>query len=77
MYSRNGNKFHFPNFFTKNWPKSQLDGEIFIGRGKFSETLSAVKKNVPIASEWEKLKYLVFDVPGLNEPFQTRIKVLE
>ena len=26
MYSRNSNKFNFPNFFTKNWPNSQLDG---------------------------------------------------
>jgi DNA ligase 1 len=36
MYSRNGNKFNFPNFFTRNWPKSQLDGELFVGRGRFS-----------------------------------------
>lgn len=36
MYSRNGNRFYFPKFFTKNWPNSQLDGELFIGRGKFS-----------------------------------------
>lgn len=36
MYSRNGNRFYFPKFFTKNWPKSQLDGQLFIGRGKFS-----------------------------------------
>lgn len=48
MFSRNGNNFIFPQFFTKNWPKSQLDGELFIGRGKFSQTISAVKKNVPI-----------------------------
>ena len=26
MYSRNGNRFFFPKFFTKNWPNSQLDG---------------------------------------------------
>ena len=26
MFSRNGNKFNFPKFFTKNWPNSQLDG---------------------------------------------------
>jgi DNA ligase-1 len=77
MYSRNANKFNFPNFFTKNWPKSQLDGELFIGRGKFSQTLSAVKKNIPVASEWENLKYLVFDAPGLKEPFKKRIKLLE
>lgn len=56
----------FPNFFTKNWPKSQLDGELFIGRGRFSETLSAVKKGVPVPEEWEKVKYLVFDAPGLK-----------
>lgn len=36
MYSRNGNRFFFPKFFTRNWPNSQLDGELFIGRGKFS-----------------------------------------
>ena len=50
MFSRNGNKFNFPTFFTKNWPRSQLDGQLFIGRGKFSATLSAIKKNNPIAS---------------------------
>lgn len=50
MFSRNANRFYPPKFFTKNWPNSQLDGELFIGRGRFSETLSAVKKNSPIDS---------------------------
>lgn len=36
-----------------------------------------MKKNVPVASEWEKVKYLVFDAPGLKEPFKSRILVLE
>ena len=26
MYSRNGNRFFPPKWFTRNWPKSQLDG---------------------------------------------------
>jgi DNA ligase-1 len=26
MYSRNGNRFFPPKFFTKNWPKSQMMG---------------------------------------------------
>jgi DNA ligase-1 len=52
MYSRNGNRFYPPKFFVQNWPKSQLDGELFIGRGQFSKTISAVKKNNPIDSEW-------------------------
>ncbi len=36
MFSRNGNRFFPPKFFTQNWPNSQLDGELFIGRGRFS-----------------------------------------
>ena len=36
MFSRNANRFYPPKFFTKNWPNSQLDGELFIGRGRFS-----------------------------------------
>lgn len=48
MFSRNANRFYPPKFFVENWPNSPLDGELFIGRGKFSKTLSAVKKNIPI-----------------------------
>lgn len=77
MYSRNGNRFFFPKFFTKGWPKSQMDGELFIDRGKFSQTLSAVRKGSPIDSEWEKVKYLVFDAPGLKQPFKDRLKTME
>lgn len=77
MYSRNGNRFNFPKFFTKGWPKSQLDGELFVDRGKFSQTLSAVRKNVPIDDEWKNVRYLVFDCPGYKAPFRLRLKAME
>ena len=77
MYSRNANRFFFPKFFTRGWPKSQMDGELFIDRGKFSQTLSAVRKNVPIEEEWKKVRYLVFDCPGLKKPFKERVKMME
>ena len=35
MYSRNGNLIYFPKFFVENWPKSQLDGELWLGRDLF------------------------------------------
>jgi DNA ligase-1 len=77
MYSRNGNRFFPPKWFTKNWPKSQLDGELFIGRGQFSKTISAVKKGSPIDSEWENVRYLVFDAPGLKQKFKKRIETIK
>ena len=77
MFSRNGNKFVFPNFFTKGWPKSQLDGELFVGRCKFSRTISAVKKLHPINQQWETVRYLVFDAPGLKVTFKERYRVMK
>ena len=32
FYSRNGNKFFAPEWFTKDFPICQLDGELFAGR---------------------------------------------
>jgi len=77
MYSRNGNRFYPPKFFTLNWPKSQMDGELFIDRGQFSKTISAIKKNVPIDSEWQNVKYLVFDAPALKMTFKKRLHLME
>jgi DNA ligase 1 len=39
--------------------------------------LSAVKKGSPIDEEWRKVRYLVFDCPGLKKPFKQRIKAME
>ncbi len=48
LYSRAGNIFAAPKFFTENFPKDcMLDGEMFLDWGKFSETISIVKKKTP------------------------------
>jgi hypothetical protein len=38
--------------------------------------LSAVRKNVPVDEQWEKVRFLVFDAPGLKLPFKDRLKVM-
>lgn len=43
LYSRNNNKFWAPKFFTKNWPKCQLDGELWTKRNDFAKAVSIVK----------------------------------
>ena len=40
-----------------------LDGELIIGRGRFNDTISVVRKQVPVDSEWRKISYYVFDAP--------------
>lgn len=48
MYSRNKQFFYPPKFFIKNWPKCQLDGELFTKRSDFQKCVSVVKKQRPI-----------------------------
>ena len=45
MFTRNGNPFYPPEFFTKGLPSDLvLDGELFLGRGMFSKTSSITRR---------------------------------
>ena len=46
MFTRNGNPIICPSFFTKNWPKSQLDGELWVKRNCFQGCIRIVKHKV-------------------------------
>jgi DNA ligase-1 len=77
MYTRNGNAFYPPDFFTEGLPKNTvLDGELFLGRGKFPETMSIVRKQTA-HDGWKEIKYLIFDGPELSGGFKTRLKKLK
>lgn len=77
FYSRLGNAFYAPSWFTKDLPKDMhLDGELFGGRKKFQSTVSIVK--TPEHQHWNKIVYHVFDAPHLEkEPFEKRMKAIE
>lgn len=73
LLSRLGNEFHAPNWFLEGLPReTHLDGELWAGRGKFSEAVSAVKKKVPVDDEWSRIAYQVFDIPECSEKFSVR-----
>lgn len=65
LYSRKGNRIHAPDWFTRNLPPFELDGELWIDRGRFEETLSIVKDTTP-GPGWERISYNIFEAP--NEP---------
>lgn len=77
FYSRLGNPFYAPKWFTKDLPKDfHLDGELFGGRKKFQQTIKVVKNAE--CDDWKKIKYCVFDSPGLGkDPFEKRIKAVK
>lgn len=76
--SRLGNTYHAPDWFKKLMPKGVvLDGELWIGRGMFQKTISAVRKLIPTDSEWQDVTYVVFDAPKRAGTFEQRMKYLE
>ncbi len=74
LFSRNGKEFFAPGWFTAQLPCGvPLDGELFIGRGQFQATVSIIKKNTPVDSEWSRIKYCVFDAPAFDGGFEERL----
>lgn len=78
LQSRTGKPINAPQSFLNLLPSGiALDGELFVGRGKFSETSSITSKKVPMEAEWKKIKYQVFDMPSDKTPFEERMKTLD
>lgn len=72
--SRNGKPFNAPAWFTECLPKNVvLDGELYMGRGKFQETVGKVRSNT---GDWEGIRFMVFDIINNWESLESRQKGL-
>ena len=67
--SKNGNVFYAPEEFTKGFPKVRLDGELWAGREQYQRAASIIRRKPKSKDynkdDWNELKYVVFDAPGL------------
>jgi DNA ligase-1 len=72
LISRSGKPFHAPEWFTRNFPATPLDGELWLGRQRFSELVSIVRRKQPDA-DWKKVRYLIFDAPQVGGGFEKRL----
>lgn len=77
LTSRRGNIYHAPVWFTRVLPDIPLDGELWIGRGRFDELSGIVRRQSATTSDWSNIKYMVFDLPASSEHFDTRLTQLE
>jgi len=73
--SRNGNVFHAPEWFRDCMPCTPLDGELWMGRQKFQETMSVVRRQNG-GEQWRKIVFMVFDAPELQGTFEERLEFL-
>jgi DNA ligase-1 len=73
LKTRKGKKIFAPKWFLKNFPKFELDGELWSKRSDFENIQSIVMDKTPSA-KWETLTYNIFEVPHQKGDFYIRLK---
>jgi len=77
LLSRQGNLIHTPAWFTQHWPTTVMDGELWLGRDQFQQTLSCVRKINIDESCWREVRFMIFDLPRNPNVFTKRIDVMK
>jgi DNA ligase-1 len=76
LWSRKDNLIHAPDYFLAELPRDiAFDGELWIGHGKFEETMSIVRSEKP-DDRWKSVRYMVFDAPQAKGTFEQRMQFL-
>lgn len=70
---RSGNVVNAPKWFLSKLPTTPLDGELWIGRGKFDQLSGIVRKVDPIDDEWRQVSYMIFEQPNGAGSFEERV----
>jgi len=75
--SRQGNVINTPDWFVKNFPHEVLDGELWIGRGKFELVSKIIRQEIPDDRLWEDVHFMIFDLPKSSEVFLKRYEIMK
>lgn len=69
---RSGNRVNAPMWFIDRLPPQALDGELWLGHGRFQELSGVVRKEQPADTEWRQIKYMIFELPNALGSFAQR-----
>ena len=77
LITRGGHKINAPQWFVAPFPQVPLDGELWIRQGAFDLVSGIVRRKSPKDSDWQQIKYMVFDLPDSTQIFEHRRRELE
>ncbi|MBA6288095.1 DNA ligase [Colwellia sp. MB3u-4] len=77
LLTRNGNVLSPPGWFIKHWPNIPMGGELWSGRGQFSQISACVRRKHSDGKCWKKLKLMLFDLPNHSADFTQRILTMK
>lgn len=76
LRSRGGAVIAAPDWFVGGLPAVPLDGELWLGRGRFEALSAIVRRQVPRDEDWRAVRYMVFELPGGEGDFSARLAQL-
>ncbi len=74
---RSGREVPAPRWFLERLPAQPLDGELWLGRGRFEELSGYVRRSTPEDAEWRRIRYLAFELPEAPGTFAERARRLQ
>lgn len=72
LRTRTGQVLDAPKDFLARLPNEALDGELWLGRGRFDEVSSLVRKRKPEPGAWGQVHYMVFEMQRAGGRFDER-----
>lgn len=73
LWTRGGAPITPPPGFTRGWPGEPMEGELWLGRGRFDEVSAIVRRLDADPRAWRGVRFMVFDLPAHPGPFTGRV----
>jgi len=77
MLTRSGRKIALPADFSAGFPNTVIDGELWLGRDRFEQISSLVRRQHVPDSEWQAVTFMIFDLPQHPGPFIERYAAMK
>src|ERR1043166_4248317 len=74
---RSGRTVNAPGWFIAKLRAQGLDGELWLGRGRFEALSGVVRKIEPQDEEWRRIKYMIFELLGAPGTFAQRAQRIQ
>lgn len=76
LISRGGRLIPVPAWFLAGFPRTPLDGELWMGRGTCERMSATARRGEPDPVAWGQARFMVFDLPDQEGPFGQRLAAL-
>ena len=73
LLTRSGYPIRSPAWFTQGWPTQPMDGELWLGRGRFEQISALVRTSDAPEQDWQQVRFMVFDLPEHGGDFSARV----